>query len=70
VVALQEGRLLHKNSVKYMSNLGEYIVFTILVHLKSDLIKMVSEWMSDCCLMPTQQFFSYIMVRTSSFSIR
>ena len=24
------------------------------------------DWMSDCCLMPTQQFFSYIMARTSS----
>jgi hypothetical protein len=23
------------------------------------------EWVSDCCLMPTQQFFSYIMARTS-----
>ena len=23
------------------------------------------EWMSDCCLTPIQQFFSYIMVRTS-----
>jgi hypothetical protein len=26
---------------------------------------MFSEWVSDCCLMPTQQFFSYIMARTS-----
>jgi hypothetical protein len=23
------------------------------------------EWVSDCCLMPTQQFFSYIIVRTT-----
>ena len=23
------------------------------------------EWVSDCCLTPTQQFFSYIMARTS-----
>jgi len=23
------------------------------------------EWASDCCLTPTQQFFSYIMTRTS-----
>jgi hypothetical protein len=22
------------------------------------------EWVSDCCLMPTQQFFSFIMGRT------
>ena len=25
----------------------------------------VKEWVSDCCLMPIQQFFSYIMARTS-----
>jgi len=25
---------------------------------------------SDCCLTPTQQFFSYIMARTSYFSMR
>jgi hypothetical protein len=25
-------------------------------------------WVSDCCFTPTQQFFSYIMARTSSFS--
>jgi hypothetical protein len=23
------------------------------------------EWVNDCCLMPSQQFFSYIMTRTS-----
>jgi serine/threonine protein kinase len=28
------------------------------------------EWVSDCCLMPTQQFFSYIMARISQFSMR
>ena len=27
--------------------------------------KKGSERVSDCCLMPTQQFFSYIMARTS-----
>ena len=25
------------------------------------------EWMSDCCLAPNEQFFSYVMMRTSSF---
>ena len=25
----------------------------------------VSEWVSDCCLAPVQQFFSYVMARTS-----
>jgi hypothetical protein len=25
------------------------------------------EWVSDCCLTPTQQFFSYIMTGTSYF---
>jgi len=28
------------------------------------------ECVSDCCFMPTQQFFSYIKARTSSFSVR
>jgi len=29
----------------------------------------VSEWVSDCCLMPTQQFFSNIVTRFNYFSI-
>jgi hypothetical protein len=28
------------------------------------------DWVSDCCLMSIQQFFSYIMARTSLFSMR
>ena len=28
------------------------------------------KWVSDCWLTPTQQFFSYIMARTSQFSMR
>jgi hypothetical protein len=32
--------------------------------------KWKNEWVGDCCLTPTQQFFSYIMARTSKFSIR
>ena len=27
------------------------------------------QWVSDCCLTSSQQFFSYIMARTSSFSM-
>jgi hypothetical protein len=30
-----------------------------------DSYSLLREWMSDCCLMPIQQFFSYIMARTS-----
>jgi hypothetical protein len=30
----------------------------------------VSDWVRDCCLMPTQQFSSYIMARTIEFSMR
>jgi hypothetical protein len=26
--------------------------------------------LSDCCFMPTQQFFSYIVARTSEFSMK
>jgi hypothetical protein len=29
-----------------------------------------SEWLMDCCFTPIQQFFSYIMARTSLFSTR
>ena len=32
--------------------------------------KFCWEWVSDCCLTPTQQFFSYVMARTSYFSMR
>jgi hypothetical protein len=28
------------------------------------------QWMSDCCFTPTQEFFSYIMARTSQLSMR
>jgi hypothetical protein len=27
----------------------------------------LSEWVSDCCLTPIQQFFSYIMARQVNF---
>ena len=30
----------------------------------------LSEWVSDCCLTPIQQFVSYMMARTSLFSMR
>jgi hypothetical protein len=33
-------------------------------------IELELEWVSDCCLTPTQQFFSYIMARKSWFSMR
>jgi len=29
--------------------------------------KLKYEWASDCCLMPTQQFFSYMMARIQEF---
>jgi hypothetical protein len=29
-----------------------------------------NDWLIYCCLLSTQQFFSYIMARTSSFSMR
>ena len=33
--------------------------------VKNIIYKM--EWMSDCCLAPNEQFFSYVMLRTSYF---
>ena len=28
-------------------------------------IALMSKWVSDCCLAPNEQFYSYIMARTS-----
>ena len=39
-----------------------WIIFTILIYMYSH---YSNGRVSDCCLRPTQQFFSYIMVRTS-----
>ena len=39
-------------------------------HRTRNLTKNWNEWVSDCCLTPIQQFFSYIMARTSYFLIR
>jgi hypothetical protein len=33
-------------------------------------VERIFEWVSDCCLTTIHQFFSYIMARTSSFSMR
>ena len=44
---------------------GRTITWTKTVRLLPLLL-----WVSDCCLMPNQQFFSYIMARTSWFSMR
>ena len=32
-------------------------------------IHLLREWVSDCCLMPIQQFFSYIVARTSYYPL-
>ena len=50
-----------------------YSIHVVIEHQKAetrwDLIHSYNnsmiEWVSDCCLMPIQQFFSYIMARTS-----
>jgi hypothetical protein len=33
--------------------------------LTNSVVATIFDWVSDCCLKPTQQFFSYIMARTS-----
>jgi hypothetical protein len=38
--------------------------------LRKDKHILYIEWVSDCCLTPTQQFFNYVMARTSWFSMR
>jgi hypothetical protein len=32
---------------------------------KQHTITQISEWVGDCCLAPIQQYFSYVMARTS-----
>jgi hypothetical protein len=46
--------------------LSFYLIFSTKVHCFSKCRK----WVSYSCWTPTQQFFSYIMARTSSFSMR
>jgi len=45
---------------KHYMHEGKIILIRILYYLQT-----FQNTMSDCCLMPTQQFFSYIMARTS-----
>ena len=42
-----------------------FILAILAVQSERNIDTLLSEWVSDCCLMPTQQIFSYIMVRTS-----
>jgi hypothetical protein len=61
--------------VREMNNVS--IIFHWLIWLHEVLIRFVyevvfdfiilneNEWVSDCCLTPIQQFFSYIMTRTN-----
>jgi hypothetical protein len=39
--------------------------YMYLRKLVSNTSSISKEWVSDCCLLPIQQFFSYIMARTS-----
>jgi hypothetical protein len=47
------------------------IIYTIIITKRIKKRQMKEEigqlilWVSDCCLTSTEQFFSYIMVRTS-----
>ena len=41
-----------------------YTIFQ-LYHGENKLIYLTNTRVSDCCLTPTQQFFSYIMAKTS-----
>jgi len=48
----------YRNHRKYASNYEFY---------NNRQFDSYSEWVSDCCLTPTQKFFSYIMARTINF---
>jgi hypothetical protein len=42
----------------------------ITTNINKTIVFLENDSVSDCCLMPIQQFFSYIMTRTSLFSMR
>ena len=49
---------------------GSLLEWQILLHLIPFSHVMTQGWVSDCCFTPREQLFSYIMVRTSSVSMR
>ena len=53
-------------SVNKNSNVSQ----TAIWYFASITVKLLGRVGSDCCLMPIQQFFSYIMARTCYFSMR
>jgi hypothetical protein len=48
----------------------EHLSKIIVVFRRIIVNVLAHEWLSDCCLIPTRQFFSYIIGRTSKFSMR
>ena len=40
-------------------------LLSLIEHICIGTTSILTEWVSDCCLTPTQQFFSNIMTRTS-----
>jgi hypothetical protein len=51
-------------------NVNVMIWCSILLNVTTEQITLtrVNEWVSHCCLAPSEQCFSYIMARTSYFS--
>jgi hypothetical protein len=69
------GQVLNQISQEFRWTHGCKSNLTVCIHLLlfiTILSEWVSEWVSDCCLTQTQQFFSYmyIIARTSYFSMR
>jgi hypothetical protein len=46
-----------------------YFKYSVIVRVFIYTLKDAAKWVSDCCLTPSQQLFSYIMARTNSFSM-
>ena len=56
-----------REHLNIIENLLVVIWYSILLHVTTEQITLirVNEWVRHCCLAPSEQFFSYIMEKTS-----
>ena len=61
----KENNLNHSSTKLKLSMTNEKLTFSWNLDIKlTKSAAYKNEWVSDCCLTPTQQFFSFIMART------
>ena len=58
------------NLMKFEVLINDLLGYCKLRRIAVSSMYLLSEGMSDCCLTPTQQFFSYIMAKKSLFSMK